>query len=144
MGIFRFSNENPGAWKPFLRAKNDFLGKSMPKGNKICYRRVDPSTFSFKAPPYCTGAWGVFRTMMHWSNPMQGAFGCWHHNYKWHIGVNFQFSGTELQQRRVSRPSIWIFAKTQFSHQTKTLVSFCPKHNSICDNKVLFQWPCLK
>ena len=26
----------------------------MPKGSKICYRRVDWSTFDFKAPPYWT------------------------------------------------------------------------------------------
>ena len=35
MGGFRFSNENPGAWQPFLRAKDNMYGKSMP--SKLCY-----------------------------------------------------------------------------------------------------------
>ena len=49
--VFRFSNENPGAWKPFLRARNYFYGKNMLKGNKLCYRRVDHQLLVLRPHP---------------------------------------------------------------------------------------------
>ena len=46
----KISNENLGAWKPFLGVGNKFYGKSMPKGSKLCYRRDNYSIFGFLAP----------------------------------------------------------------------------------------------